>query len=175
MKNLTELMLSRRSCRKFTEEPVSAEAIKELKRVALCAPTSKNCHSAELVFVTNREVINALAHSKDAGASFLEHATLAVVVLGDENKTDVWVEDTSIAATFVQLKAEDLGLGSCWVQMRERGFDDGRKANDIIRKLINAPENMQVECVIGIGHKMATKDAYTDETLDWTRVHDEKF
>lgn len=173
--NLTELIMKRRSCRKFTEESITAEEIQELKRVALCAPTSKNCKSWEFVFVTDKDIIKALANSKDNGAAFLEAAPLAVVILGDTTKTDVWVEDTSIAATFLQLKAEEMGLGSCWVQMRGRGFEDGRKANDIIKQLVNAPTQCEVECVIAIGHKAQERNPYTDEKLPFAQTHDNKF
>ncbi len=173
--NLTDLMMRRRSCRKFTDEAVTAEDIKELKRVALCSPTSKNCRSWQFVFVTDKTTIAAIAQSKDNGAQFVEGAPLAVVVLGDTQKTDVWVEDASIAATFIQLKAEELGLGSCWVQMRARGLADGTMASDILCQLLGAPEGLSAECVIAIGHKAQERSAYTDERLPWEQVHDERF
>lgn len=173
--NLTELMMRRRSCRKFTEEAVSEEDIKELKRVALCAPTSKNCRSWEFVFVSDKQTISALAQSKDNGAAFVADAPLAVVVLADTSKTDVWIEDTSIAATFIQLKAEELGLGSCWVQMRGRGHSDGRKATETICQMLGAPEGFEVECVIAVGHKAAERNPYTDDRLPWAQAHDERF
>lgn len=173
--NLTELIMKRRSCRKFTEEAVSANDIKELKRVALCSPTSKNCRSWEFVFVQKKDVIAALSRSKDNGASFMEFAPLAIVVLGNPNKTDVWIEDASIAATYLQLKAEELGLGSCWVQMRERGIPGVSKASDTIKALINAPEELEVECVIAVGHKATERSPYTEDKLPWEQAHDEKF
>lgn len=173
--NLTELIMHRRSIRKFTAEAVSESDIAELKRVALCAPTSKNCKSWEFVFVTDTEIIKSLSASKEAGAAFMEQAPLAIVIFGDTAKTDVWVEDTSIAAAFIQLKAEELGLGSCWVQMRERGFADGRKADTIIRELLGAPANLAVECVIAIGHKDQQRNPYLDEKLPYDHIHDNKF
>ncbi len=173
--NLTELMMKRRSCRKFTEEAVSADDIKELKRVALCSPTSKNCKSWEFVFVSDKSVIDALSKCKDMGAQFVENAPLVVAVMADTTKTDVWIEDASIAATFLQLKAEELGLGSCWVQIRERGFDDGRKASDTVRQLLGAPASVETLCLVAIGHKAAERNPYTDEKLPWAQAHDEKF
>ena len=173
--NITELLYQRRSIRKFTDEPVSAEDIKELKRAALCAPTSKNCKSWEFVFVSDRESIVRLSQSKEAGAQFLEGAALAVVVMADTAKTDVWVEDCSIAAAYIQLQAEALGLGSCWAQIRQRGYADGRRGSDIVREVVGAPEGMEVECIIGIGHKDQQRSTYSDERLPWDQVHDEKF
>ena len=63
--NLTELIMKRRSCRKFTEEAVSANDIKELKRVALCSPTSKNCRSCwrATEYVSRTEFLKASHYS----------------------------------------------------------------------------------------------------------------
>ena len=54
------------------------------------------------------------------GASFLGDAALAIVVTADPLASDVWIEDASIASLMIQLQAEDMGLGSCWIQIRER-------------------------------------------------------
>lgn len=175
MNSLTSLFYRRRSTRKFTTEAISESDIKELQRAALCAPTSKNCKSWEFVFVTDSSKIKALSECKESGAQFLEGATLAIVILADPQKTDVWIEDTSIAATFIQLQAEALGLGSCWAQMRERGFADGRKANELVKQILDAPNNLEVECIIGIGHKDQQRSEYTDEKLPWQQIHINKF
>ena len=166
--NLTELMLSRRSCRKFTDAKVTESQIEALKQVALCAPTSKNCQSWEFIFVTDAALIEALSKSKSQGAAFLASAPLAVVVVGNTARTDVWVEDASIAATFIQLKAEELGLGSCWVQMRERGTDN-------IAELLGIPSGYEVECVIAVGHKLHERSPYEVDKLPTEHIHENKF
>ena len=173
--SITELIMKRRSCRKFTDEPISDSDIKELKRAALCSPTSKNCKSWEFVFVRDKATLKSISEAKESGAAFVAEAPLAIIVLADEGKTDVWVEDASIAATIIQLQAESLGLGSCWAQMRGRGHSDGRTAQDIIAALVGARQGLQVECVIAIGHKADERRAYDDERLSWAQVHDERF
>ena len=174
MDSLTSLFFKRRSIRKFTADPISEAQIKELQRAALCAPTSKNCKSWEFVFVSDKDTIKALSESKDAGAQFLEGAPLAIVVMADPQKTDVWVEDTSIAATFIQLQAEALGLGSCWAQMRLRGTSNAPAATTI-KQLLGAPAHLEVECVIGVGHKDQQRSEYTDEKLPWQQIHNNKY
>ena len=175
MNSLTQLLYNRRSIRKFTGEALTDVEIKELQRAALCAPTSKNCRSWEFVFVSDKDIIAQLSKCKEAGAQFLEGVALAVVIMADPQKTDVWVEDASIAATFIQLQAEALGLGSCWAQMRLRGYADGRSASELVKQLLNAPQNLEVECVIGIGHKDHQRSEYTDEKLPWQQIHINKF
>lgn len=170
--NLIDTIKTRRSIRKFTAESVSESDIKVLKCAALCSPTSKNCKSWNFSFVTNREVIDALATSKEAGSEFLKSATLAIVVSADTTKTDVWVEDTSIAAAYIQLVAHDLGLGSCWAQMRLRKDSNGNNASDNIKKIISLPAENEVLCVIGIGHPDQQRRPYEEENLPWNQIND---
>ncbi|MBR6251140.1 MAG: nitroreductase family protein [Bacteroidales bacterium] len=172
---LTELMMRRRSHRKFTDEPISENDIKELQRAVLTAPTSKNCLSWHFVFVTDKEKIVALSKSKEHGATFMENATLAIVVVGDPQKTDVWVEDSSIAATYLLLKAEELGLGACWVQTRLRSDANGKMATDNVREILSIPDGFEVECVVAIGHKAADRTPYADDKLPYAQVHMEKW
>ncbi len=175
MNNLAQLIAERRSCRKFTSEPVSADDIMQLKRAALSSPTSKNCKSWEFVFVQDKATIEALSNSKEHGATFVAGATLAIVVLGNTAKTDIWVEDASIAASFLLLQAADLGLGATWVQLRSRGFADGRKAQDIVKEMLGVPDGVEVLAVIAIGHPDESHRPYSDDRLPWDQVHDEKF
>ncbi len=175
MNTISDIIAARRSCRKFTPEPISPDDIKSLKRVALMSPTSKNCKSWEFVFVQDKALISALSQSKEHGASFVSGATLAIVVFGNTSKTDVWVEDASIAASFLMLEAQALGLGACWVQLRDRGYADGRRASDIVRSLLNVPQGLEPLCVLAVGHPDESHRPYSDDRLPWEQVHDEKF
>lgn len=175
MNSIAQLIAERRSCRKFTQEAVSAEDIKQLKRAALSSPTSKNCKSWEFVFTQDKAKIEALSKSKEHGAAFVAGAPLAIVVFGNTAKTDIWVEDASIACSFILLQAADLGLSATWVQLRERGFADGRKAQDIVKNLINVPDGMEVLAVIAIGHPDESHRPYSDDRLPWDQVHEEQF
>ena len=55
----------------------------------------------------------------------MKNAPLGIVVVADPEVTDVWVEDSSIIATVIHL-LQSLGLGSCWLQVRERLSEDGK-------------------------------------------------
>ena len=165
MNNLAQLIAERRSCRKFTGEAVSDADVLQLKRAALSAPTSKNCKSWEFVFVQDKATIEALSQSKESGAAFVKGAALAIVVFGRTSKTDIWVEDASIASSFLLLQAADLGLG----------FSDGRTARDIAGKLLNAPSDVEPLAIIAIGHPAESHRPYSDDRLPWGQVHDEKF
>jgi len=175
MKDFKDLAQMRRSHRKFTGEEIDGEDVKLILRAALMSPTSKGQRAWQFVVVDDPMDIEKLADAKDMGSQFLKGAPLCVVVLGDPMQNDCWVEDGSIAAISMQYQAEDLGLGSCWVQMRGRGLSDGTSADTVIRGILDIPENYNVLCVLGFGHKADERKPQNEDKLKWENVHIGKF
>jgi nitroreductase len=170
-----DLVQLRRSHRKFTEQELDADQVRLLLRAALMSPTSKGQRAWQFVVVDDRVDIEKLADAKDLGAQFLKGAPLAVVVLGDPLQNDCWVEDGSIAAISMQYQAEELGLGSCWAQMRGRGLSDGTSADTVIRGILAIPENFSVLCVLGFGYKADERKPQNEDRLKWENVHAGKY
>ena len=102
MENFSELIKNRRSMRKFTDEELTQDQVVALMKAALMSPSSKRSNSWQFVVVDDKEVLKELSHCKEQASSFIADAALAIVSI------------------MIQLQAEDLGLGSCWVQVRER-------------------------------------------------------
>ena len=170
-----ELAQMRRSHRKFTEEEISAEEVQLIMRAALMAPTSKSQRAWQFVVVDDKMDLEKLSDAKDLGGQFIKGAAMAVVVLGDPMQNDCWVEDGAIAAISMQYQAEDLGLGSCWVQMRGRGLSDGTTADEVIRGILDIPENLSCLCVVAFGHKADERKPQNEDKLKWENVHLNKF
>lgn len=160
-----DLIRARRSVRKFTEVPLSNEQIDLFKETALRAPTSRNFRPWEFVFVTDSDLLAKLSGCKPHGAAFLAGAPLGVVVCADETKSDVWVEDGSIASIMLQFTAQSLGLGSCWLQVRKRNHADGSSSEDAVRALLNLPEATRVLSIIGIGHPAELPEPISADAL----------
>ena len=175
MTDFKDLAQLRRSHRKFTEQEIDADDVKLILRAALMAPTSKGQRAWQFVVVDDPLDIEKLSDAKDLGSQFMKGAPLAVVVLGDPMQNDCWVEDGSIAAISMQYQAEELGLGSCWVQMRGRGLSDGTSADTVIRGILDIPENMHVLCVIAFGHKADERKPQNEDKLKWENVHVSKW
>lgn len=171
MNTFKQLVQTRRSHRKFTNEEIDGDDLRLIIRAALMAPTSKGQRAWQFVVVDEKANLEKLADAKDMGAQFLKDAPVAIVVLGDPMTNDCWIEDASIAAISMQYQAEDLGLGSCWVQMRGRGLSDGTTADTVIRGILNIPENLYVECIIAIGHKADERKPQNEDKLKWDNVH----
>ncbi|MDR0575456.1 MAG: nitroreductase family protein [Tannerella sp.] len=170
MENFESLIIARRSTRKFTERQISAEDVQKLLQAALLAPTSKNCKSWEFVAVENKDMLKQLSVSKNSGSAFLEGCTLAVIVLGDKSATDIWVEDAAIAATYMQLQAEDLGVGSCWCHIRNRSLGE-MSSEQYVRDLLHIPDNFGVLCIIGFGYKDQERKPNDLARLTWEKIH----
>ena len=175
MTDFKDLAQLRRSHRKFTEQEIDADDVKLILRAALMAPTSKGQRAWQFVVVDDPLDIEKLSDAKDLGSQFMKGAPLAVVVLGDPMQNDCWVEDGSIAAISMQYQAEELGLGSCWVQMRGRGLSDGTSADTVIRGILDIPENMNVLCAIAFGHKADERKPQNEDKLKWENVHVSKW
>ena len=118
---MIDLLFRRRSTRKFQEKKVEDWQIKKLLTAALLSPSSGGKRPWEFIVVDDPVLLGLLSEAKP-GAKVLKNAPLAIIVTGDKAKSDVWVEDCSIASIFIQLEAEVLDLGSCWVQVHRRFY-----------------------------------------------------
>ena len=123
----------------------------------------------------DKEMLKKLAGCKKNGSAFLEGCALAVVVLANVMESDVWVEDASIASIYMQLQAEDLGLGSCWCQIRNRVTEDEADSNNYVRSLLDIPYQLDVLSIIGIGYKDQVRKPFDESHLQWEKIHIGKF
>jgi nitroreductase len=167
---MINVLRQRRSIRKYTEEPVARETVLLLIEALLRAPSSRNNQPWSFVVVEDRELLVKLSAAKEHGSSFLKGAPLGIVICADPAKSDVWVEDCAIAAVLVQVVAQSLGLGSCWIQIRERRHDAGTMAQEYLREVLGIPQGMVVASMISIGHPAEIKTPVPAGELDYQKV-----
>lgn len=172
---MIDLLLKRRSTRDFTTKIIEPEKRERLIQAALLSPTAKNLHSCEIIVIEDKNMLQKLSASKPHGGKFLENAAMGIVVIGNTDKTDVWVEDAAIAATNIQMEAESLELGSCWIQIRGRNYSNDKSAGEHIRELLKIPSNYDVVSIIALGYKASASIDYSLEDIDKSRVHLEIF
>lgn len=172
---MLELMRQRRSIRKFAQQPVEEEKVTLLTEALLRAPTSRSRQPCTFILVDDRQLLERLAAAKPHGTSFFSTAPLAVVIAADPAVSDVWIEDSAVAATFVQLAAESLGLKSCWAQLRLRQHDDDLSAVEYVRQVTGLPPEMEVPMVIAIGHPAEEKAGHAGNSLLHERIHRNRY
>ena len=165
------LIQKRRSIRKFKTNPVEPEKVDTLVEAALRAPSSRGLQPWEFVVVTDKDLLERLSRARPHGSAFLGNAPLGIVVYADPTTADTWVEDTSIAATYIQLAAESLGLGSCWIQIRNRMHDETLTAEDYIVEILQIPKGRKVEAIIAVGYPDEEKPPHKKEDLPFEKLH----
>lgn len=171
MNSFSELLKTRRSTRNYTEELLTPEEAELILKAGLMAPSSKRSTPWQFVAVEEKEMLRKLAACKPQGAGFVAGCALAIVVLADATESEAWIEDASIASILMQLQAEDLGLGSCWCQIRGRQTAEGADAAQHVRQLLHIPYQMEVLCMIGIGRKTKENKPFDESRLQWEKVH----
>lgn len=173
---MLEVLRKRRSIRKYLETPLKREQIEGLEEIVLRSPSAHNDKSWEFIFVEDRALLKELAGVRAGSSAFLSGATLGIVFLGNEEVKDVWVEDASVAAMSAQLAAEAMGIGSCWVQIRNRDHDvPGVTAEDFVRKLLGIPAPFRVLAIVGFGYPAEEKPPYPKDALSFEKIHRDRF
>jgi len=165
-----KLIAKRRSIRKYQEKKVEPEKVALIVEAALRSPSAKDLQPWEFIVVSDRKIIDELAKAKQAGSSFLAGAPLAIVVCGESERSDVWLEDVSIASIFISLAAEAAGLGNCWIQIRERKHDATQMAEEFVREVLKIPQNLRVESIIAIGYSDEQKPGHSKEELQFGKI-----
>lgn len=152
----------RRSVRKYTEEALSEETLREIVEIASFAPSWKNSQTAGYTVVRDRELIDKLATEKCVfnfvhnvkiikGAAAVALLTVEKGRSGFEKdgsfatpKGDRWQTfDAGIAAQTFCLAAWSKGIGTVIL-----GYFDEEE----IRKVIDIPEDRELAAVIPMGH-----------------------
>ena len=172
---MLDLLKQRRSIRKYKDKAVEQEKLDIILKSALLSPSSRGIRPWEFIVVTDKEMLEKLSQCKAHSAQFLKDAPLGIVVIADSTASDVWIEDVSIASTIIQLTAQSLGLGSCWIQVRNRKTADNRSSEDYIKELLNIPEKYSVDNIIAIGYPAEEKKPYDEDSLLYDKMYMEKY
>jgi nitroreductase len=167
---MLEVLRKRRSIRKFKKDGIDPARLDDLKEAVLRSPSSRGIKPWKFFFVQDAEVIRRLSLCKEHGSSFLKDAPLVVVVCGDETASDVWIEDCSIAALILHLTAESLGLGGCWIQIRNRKHSAELTSEEYVKKVLDLAGPLRVLAMIAIGQPDEVKAGRPFESLDHSKV-----
>ncbi len=165
-----ELIRKRRSIRKFQSIDIEKEKIEKLVEAALRAPSSRGINPWTFIIVNDSNMLKKISKAKPHGSSFLKDSPIGIIVCGDPEQSDTWVEDTSIASVFIQLAAEALGLASCWIQIRGREHNESVSAGAYVKQIMEIPDNVEVESVIAIGYPDEIKPPHPVESLQTEKV-----
>lgn len=170
-----DMLKSRRSIRKFSDKEVEKEKIDIILKSVLLSPSSRLIRPWEFIVVTDKDMLYKLSKCREHGSQFLSNAKLGIIVIANCEQSDAWIEDTSIASIVIQLSAQSLGLGSCWIQIRQRIHNEEKSAEAYIKELTHIPDEYCVESIIAIGYPDETKKPHDENELPHSKIHFEHF
>lgn len=172
---LFESIKHRRSVRKYSQETIPDERIEKVIQAGLLSASGRSIRPWEFIIVRSKETLKALSECRVGAAKILENADCAIVVVADEKKTDVWIEDCSVAMANMHLMADGLGIGSCWIQGRLRDASDGITTEEYVRKLLGFPSEYRLEAILSMGMPEDHPNPHTMEELPIEKIHKERF
>jgi nitroreductase len=145
----------RRSIRKYKDKDVPEYLIKQVIDAARLAPSGNNAQPSRYFIIKDDETKKMLKKNKIFMQGFVYEAPVTIVCCADPHayKKSVTgfdmtndtraIRDLSIAASFLVLRATELGLGTCFV-----GWVDKEKIKDVL----NIPKEYIVPYVITLGY-----------------------
>ena len=174
--SLIEKMQNRRSVRAFNNEPVTDEELKQILQAGMLAPNGKGLKPWSFVTIRDEKTLRDLVDCRKGGAAMLKTATAAIAVYSDSDVTDTYVEDSSLAMGWMHIMASELGLGSCWLQLRLRpSNEEGVTAEEFVNARLGAPANQKVEALLVMGHIDEAPKANGLPEVNGEKVHSERW
>jgi len=152
MGTVFELIKTRRSVRKFRQDPISLEKLLKLVEAARFAPSAANIQPCEYVIVNSREKVNQIfpllkwagyIHPHGIPGKGEEPSAYIAVLISLKKKKKKGEVDASAAIQNMLLTAWELGIGSCWIKSVKRRS---------IKKILRIPHNVQLDSVIAFGY-----------------------
>ena len=174
MNLVLDLFRTRRSYRKYREKPIDEAVLKQIMEFGLISPTGDNFKTVELILIKDKDLLNEIASMRKA-AAMPRHAGAAIIVLVNTQKTDLWIEDGAISASYMHLAADALGIGSCWIQVRARDAVDGKEFEEKLQEKFDIPEYMKPLCILSLGNVDYQLPAHSIEDINWDNIHSEKY
>ena len=166
-----DVLLKRRSVRKFSDDDVTKDQLNRILQAGLLAPTSMSRKPCNFLVVSNKDVLKKLSEVKEHGSQFLADANQAIVVIANTLAADTWIEDSSIALSFMHLKATDIGVGSCWIQIHMRKSHDGEDAEKLVRDIVKIDDYFRIVGILALGIPDGEVKPHTLDDIDKEKIH----
>jgi nitroreductase len=142
-----DILLERKSVRKYTDEDVKKEDLDYILRAAMSAPTARNTKCCSFIVIKDKETHKKIAFLHRAAQMILQ-APLAILVAGDQNAAfeRYLPQDCAAATQNILLAATAKGYGSVWC-----GVYSNEERSKALEKLFNLPENIKAFSLVVIG------------------------
>ncbi len=143
-----DLLMTRRSVRAYTAEPVDDRDVEKLLRAAMAAPSAGNQQPWHFVVVRDRDTMQRIMEVHPYSA-MLAQAPVCIAVLGElslERHKGYWVQDTAAATQNILLAAHALGLGAVWL-----GVHPVEERQVGLRQILELPDGVECLALVAVG------------------------
>ena len=159
-------LLTRRSIRKYTDQPVSTEDIDKILTAAMLAPSARNKQPWHFVVIDDADLLRKVPQIHP-NAAMAAHAPCAILVCGNaevSTAAERLAQDCAAATENALLAAHALGLGAVWC-----GIHPMEDRESGMRILLSLPQNIVPFALVVLGHPAEEKEQ--PERYDARRVH----
>ena len=148
-----ENILTRRSVKKYKDQPVEKDLIAKIVEAGTFAATGRNRQSPIILAITDKKVRDELSAINaeimgETGHDPFYGAPCVLVVLADKTAS-TYVYDGSLVMGNLMLAAHALGLGSCWIHRAKQTFETEQGKALLARLGIVGEYEGIGNCVIG--------------------------
>lgn len=142
----------RREITQYTPESIEQPVMEQLIEAMYLAPTGNNLPSREFIVVTDRDQLQQLTPATPF-MKWLEHAAAGIVIIGNPAESKYWLQDATIAGSYLWLAAVSLGLGAAWGAIyHSEDMEESARRESYVRERLGIPDGMRVVAVIGLGY-----------------------
>lgn len=151
--NLEELILSRRTIRKYTDEEIDQKELENLLMYASMGPSKSNSHPVEFVLVKDQEKLDVFAGLTRFSTAYMAQAPQVLAIVANKRVGNHWIEEAAITASYLTLLLEDAGWTSAWVNVRDLEEKEGKRPEDEVKKALGLPDSYGVLALMPFGKK----------------------
>jgi len=164
-------IFTRRSIRKYTDQPVSDATVRTLLEAAMAAPSARNEQPWEFIVIRDKKILRQVPEFHPF-AKHIPEAPAAIVVCGNtklEAHKGLWALDCSNAAMNMLLAAHSMGLGAVWTTLYPY---EERMAG--MKKLLQIPEHIIPLVIVPVGYPAEKKEPAKDR-FNPARIHNDRW
>ncbi|HHY35890.1 MAG TPA: nitroreductase family protein [Firmicutes bacterium] len=145
------MIRTRRSIRRFSDQEVPDDVLKQVVEAATWAPSSHNKQTWEFIVTRDKDKLAALSERRFS--RFLKGCPAAIVVLAPEHRSPraqfLFTQNAAAATENLLLAARALGLATCWIG----DFDDKQ-----VHDLFQVPPEYRTMAVVAVGYPQTEED-----------------
>ncbi|MDQ0232553.1 nitroreductase family protein [Metabacillus malikii] len=147
-----EVIEKRREITSFLEKEISDEVMEKIINAAYLAPTGNNLPSREFISIRNKEMLTKLSEATPY-VKWLNKANRAIVITGRPTISKYWIQDASIASSFIWLAAVNEGVGCAFgAIVNTMDNVESYQRESFVREALSIPEDRRVLAILGLGY-----------------------